>query len=617
MLSVASRADHFITYSRRMATQMPSIAWLSPILLGIPVLPLLVLRGRTYLRAREYFVASESTPPGVVQSSSIAYSLQLATFCYLFNLGARGDFWPAIAVSATFGAGLYLIYKLRRPMLAFLGRALAQDKSITIPAFVAGQHGDDPRLRVFAAALTVVAFMGLGSTTALGFASLLSDVFQGGPIATFAISCCMLALTAVYTVPGGNTGTMRSAQVQLGILYFGLFGSILLTLYLLISSAQPMPVQSTIAVAALAACCAVVVIYRRSRYIDTSPIGRPISGEADSERFFARLFRRISRVLNEFICILAATALGLALLALFTENSSTVIGKSVGVSQKTSQMSIPGLTSLALLALFHPIVDMTNWLRIAALDADHAFHVDPVAPVPFSRIIRMYAGGSAIVWLIACMFGTIAVTATDMVSGGDLLKSFVMRLGSQQNEISDTALCLLLVSLCAMASIAMSAMFSASLAVIRYDLAPSIWQVQESDRAKPSYQAFARRRAIIVGCALGMASLVVLCVFNGNSDVSFTSGRFLGLILSCLCAQLAFVPLVLGPLIRQQRGNSAALSPAWAIAVLGVGVTSGVGAVIICLLTDHEAWLWTAVPSCVGSGLSLSAVAGLANCKTA
>jgi hypothetical protein len=597
---------------------MPSIAWLSPILLlGLPVLPLLALRGRAYLRARDYFVASESTPASVVQSSSIAYSLQLATFCYLFNLGARGDFWPAIVVSATFGAGLHLIYNFRRPIQAFLGRMLAQDKSITIPAFVAGQHGDDPRLRVFAAALTVVAFMGLGSTTALGFASLLSDVFQGGPIATFAISSCMLGLAAMYTIPGGNTGTMRSAQMQLGILYIGLFGSILLTLYLLISSVRPVPVQSMVALGTLAACCAVVVIYRRSRYIDTSPIGRPFSGEADSERLSARVFRRISRVLNEFTCVLAATALGVALLALFTESSSTVIGKSLDLPQETSQVSIPGLACLFLLALFYPIVDMTNWLRIAALRADDAVHVDHNAQVPFSQIIRMYAGGSAIMWLIGCMFGTIAVAATDMVSDGDLLKSFVMRLGSQQNEMSDMALYLLLASLCSAALIALSAMFSASLAVIRYDLAPSIWQVQESDCARPSYQAFARRRSIIVGCGLSAATLVILGVFNGDSDVSFTSGRVLGLIISCLCAQLAFVPLVLGPLIRRERGNSAALSPALAIGVLCAGVTSGVGAVIICLLTDHEAWLWTAVPSCLGSGLSLPAVARLANCKKA
>ena len=596
---------------------MASIAWLALILLlSLPVLPLSILRRRNYLRAREYFVASESTPPGVVQSSLIGYSLQLATFDYLFNLGARGDFWPPIAFSAMFGAGLYLIYRLRRPIIVFLKRRLAQDQSITIPAFIANQHGDDSRLRFFAAALTVVALIGLASTTALGFASLLDVIFHGGPIAKFGISCSMLALVAAYTIPGGNTGTMRAVQLQLGILYVGMFGSILLALYLLISYAEPMPLQGTVAVAALAICCAVVMTYRRSRYIDTSPIGRPITGEAHTERFNARLFRRISRVLNEFVFVLVAATFGLALMALFTESSSTAIAKGIGVSQKTGQMSVPALMGLALLPLFHPIVDTTNWLRIAALDdaGPDVAHIDPVVPVPFARIVKLYAGGSTILWLITFMFGTVAVIATSMQIDGDLLESFLTRLGAQQNEIADMALWSLLVSLFAMASITMSAMFSASLTVIRYDIIPSIWQNPESERAKPSYQAFVRRRTVTVGCAFHVAALLVLFVFTANSDLSLTTGRFFGLLLACLCTQLAFVPLVLDPL--RQREN-VSCSPAWAIAVLCAGVISGVGVVMFCLIADHEAWLWTAVPCCLGSGLFLFTLARLLQNKAA
>jgi hypothetical protein len=598
-----------------MPAQMASIAWPALILLlGLPVLPLSILRRRNYLRAREYFVASESTPPGVVQSSLIGYSLQLATFGYLFNLGARGDFWPPIAFSAMFGAGLYLIYRLRRPILAFLKGRLAQDQSITIPAFVAKQHGDDPRVRFFAAALTVVALIGLASTAALGFASLLNVIFHGGPIAKFGISCSMLALVAAYTIPGGNTGTMRAAQLQLGILYVGMFVSILLALYLLISSAEPMPLQGTVAVAALAACCAVVMIYRRSRYIDTSPIGRPISGEDYTEQFNARLFRRILRVLNEFVFVLVATTFCLALMALFTETSSTAIAKGVGVPQKTAQMSVPALMGLALLPIFHPIVDMTNWLRIAALDADSdVAQIDAVAAVPFARIVRIYAGGSTILWLVTCMFGTIAVIATGMQTDGDFLKSFLTRLGALQNEIADMALWSSLASLFAMASITIGAMFSASLTVIRYDIMPSIWQAPVSERAKPSYQAFVRRRTVTVGCAFHVAALLVLFVFTADS-ANLTTGRFFGLLLACLCVQLAFVPLVLGPL--GQREN-VSCSPAWAIAVLCAGVISGVGVVMFCLKTDHEAWLWTAVPCCLGSGLFLFTLARLLQNKAA
>src|SRR5712671_5543108 len=107
---------------------------------------LVLLRRREYAQAREYFVASEHTPPGVVQNSFIAYSLQAAIFGYFFSWGANGEFWPGIVFSAMFGAGLYLVYRLRRSMLAFISDALDRDRSITVPGFITRQHGNDARL---------------------------------------------------------------------------------------------------------------------------------------------------------------------------------------------------------------------------------------------------------------------------------------------------------------------------------------------------------------------------------------------------------------------------------------------------------------------------------------
>src|SRR5260370_31394016 len=86
---------------------------------------------------------------------------------------------------------------------------------------------------------------------------------------------------------------------------------------MLISSAVRMPPRGTFAVAVLAACCAIVLIYRRSRYIATSPIGRPVSGEGvDIEPRGARLFRRFSRVANELIALVVPIPLGVSVLDL-------------------------------------------------------------------------------------------------------------------------------------------------------------------------------------------------------------------------------------------------------------------------------------------------------------
>jgi hypothetical protein len=192
-------------------------------------------------------------------------------------------------------------------------------------------------------------------------------------------------------------------------------------------------------------------------------------------------------VLNELIWVLAAMTFIVALIGLFAVDFFSFIPNGVSALRAAAQTSVPTLIGLALLALLYPIVDMTNWLRIAALEPDpHSAQFNPASVVPFARIIRMYAGGSAIVWLMMCMFGTIAVLATGTATEGDILRSFVTRLASQQNDVADLALWLLLTSLCAMAVTTMSAMFSANLAVIRYDIVPSIWQGLESEHAKPS-----------------------------------------------------------------------------------------------------------------------------------
>ncbi len=566
--------------------------------LGISLIPTHILGRREYAQAREYFIASEQTPPGVIQNSSIAYSLQLAAFAQFFSWGARGDFWPAIVCSAMFGTGLYLIYRLRRPMLVFLSEALDRDRSITVPGFIARQHGNDPRVQLFAAALSVLAFAGLITGAAIAVASLVKPILPGGPNLTFAIACGLLGLMMLYTIPAGNSGAMRSAQAQLGILYLGLIGSILVVLYLLISSAVRMPPRGTFAVAVLAVCCAIVLIYRRSRYIDTSPIGRAVSGEAaDIEPRGARLFRRVSRVTNELIALVVAITLGVAVIDLYAQGFPAVITESVAALRAPTSTSISVLMALVLLTIFYPIVDTTNWLRIAALPTDGG-----QPPEAFARVLGMYASASALLWLMICMFGTIAVLATGMPGGADIPQSFIGWLASQQNDVADAASWLLLVTLIAMAVVTMSAMFSATLATIRYDLIPAV----SPSLAQPSDQARAGKHAVTAGGGLCVAMLLILVLLNDYLDPRFASARFVNLQLACFCAQLAFAPLVVGPMIL---GNAGVVSPAWAIAVLGAGVAAGQGLVVVSLQPEYKTWLWAAIPACLGVGLSLYAVA--------
>jgi hypothetical protein len=360
-----------------------------------------------------------------------------------------------------------------------------------------------------------------------------------------------------------------------------------------------MPPRGTFAVAVLAACCAIVLIYRRSRYVDTSPIGRPVSGEgADIEPRGARLFRRFSRVTNELIALVVAITLGVAVIDLYAQGFAAVITESVAALRAVTPTSVSVLVALVLLTIFYPIVDTTNWLRIAALPTDGG-----QTPEAFAGVLGMYAGASALLWLMICMFGTIAVLATGMPDdGADILQSFIGWLASQQNGVADAASGLLLVSLIAMAVVTMSAMFSATLATIRYDLIPAF----SPNLAQPSDQALAWRHAVTAGGGVCVTMLLILSLLNDYLDPSFASARFVNLQLACFCAQLAFAPLVVGPMVF---GNAGVISPAWAIAVLGGGVAAGQGLVMVSLQPEYKTWLWAAIPACLGVGLSLYAVA--------
>ena len=103
--------------------------------LGICLVPICLLPRPKFQRAREYFIGSQPTPPDVIRNCYVAYPLRIATFGAFFAWGASGNLWPAIISAACFGLGVYLIYALRRPLLAFLDSALDGSASMIVPAF--------------------------------------------------------------------------------------------------------------------------------------------------------------------------------------------------------------------------------------------------------------------------------------------------------------------------------------------------------------------------------------------------------------------------------------------------------------------------------------------------
>ncbi len=594
---------------------MPFLTFLLLIIsLGLGLVPVYLLRRKAAARAQDFFVSSEPTPPGVIQNSSIAYSLQMATFGPLFAWGASGDLWPAIISSVSFGLGVYLIYILRRPLLAFLASALARDQSITVHAFIAQQHGNDVRVRLLASGLTIFALSAFTVGEASAVAALLKPMLWDNQFATNAFIYGMLLVVALYAIFAGNSGVMASAQLQLGIIYLGLFGSTFLLLYILISALPPMPPSGTFAVVFAAICCIVMIYYRGSRYIDTSPImssGNPDNNGFGRETLGGRLFTRLEKILNASISVFAVGVIVFAIMELYAQGLTTIIRDSTAALQTGTRMSIMGLLTVLLLPLFYPIVDITNWQRIAAFARDR----DPNGTEPswrraaFRKIFRIYAIETPLVSLFMCMFGAIAVVSTATPGGSNVMAAFIEQLTAQENPVATVALSLLLVSVFAIALSTMSSLFSAGLCAIRYDILPSLWPEPAPGHAQVADQAITKRRAVMAGGGLYFVMVAALYFDNTYLQTSFMGSKFLALLFAFYCAQLSFVPLILGPIIGRTHSGFGTLSGRWALVILGLSAAIGVCVVTVYVTTGNESWLWAAIPACLGSGIVLYALA--------
>lgn len=587
--------------------------------LGICLVPVYAVRRRGYARAQDYFVSSEHAPPGLVQNSSVAYALQMTIFGPLFAWGASGDFWPAIISSCSFGLGVCLLYLLRRPMLEFLDRALRRDRSVTVHQFIAHQHGNDLRVRLLASALTVFALAGLIVGEAFAAATLLAPIV-GSDAAICVIMGGLLALTALYAMPSGNSGVMRSAQAQLGIVYFGLFGSTVLLLYLLMSGVRAMPPHGTLAIVFVAIYCALMLCYRRSKYVDTSPIIKVADGSNASvsscEPLSSRLFRRFAKILNFCISVMVATVMVFALMELYAEGVSAVLRDSAAALRSGTRVPTTGLVALLLLPLFYPLVDITNWQRMAAFEQNADGKLASTwRPAALRRLFGIYAFETALVWLFMCMFGAIAALSMATPGVANFMQDFVQQLVVQENFIAGGALSLLLVAVLAIALSTMSAAFSASVCAIRYDILPAFSAESNSGKSPQVEEVNARGRAVTASGTLCLVIFGAFYAIGAYRPMGFNGSGFLALLVAFYCAQLSFVPLVLGPIIGRTRAG--VVNAGWALGVICCGAVVGVGSVAIYLTSGSESWLWAAVPASLGSGFLVFIVARLATTSAA
>jgi hypothetical protein len=575
--------------------------------IAICLVPAYLLRRQPRGRAHDFFIASQSTPLGVIGNSSVAATLRLAAVGPLFAWGATGDIWPVIVSSACIGLGLLLLYGLRRPVLDFVAGALREDRSTTVHAFVARQHGNDPTVCLLAASLTLFALFGLIVGEAIAVAAMLKPVMGSTALVYLAV-LGMLILMLLVAVLSGSSGAMACAQLQLGMAYLGLIGSAALLLYLQASMLGPMPPHGILAIGLVAGWCVFVLGYRRSKYVDTNLIrianqDRPPPGAAALKKF--------QQLLNPAISFFVVLAIVIAGMLFYFIGLSSAARESVAALQVGTNVPAIGLIALVLLPLLYPLVDVANWQRLAAIEKhiEEGSFEPGLRPGILRSFFRMVGTEGALLWLLICMFGALAAMATETPSSADVMPAFVTRLVSDQNEVTVIVLPLLLVGVCAIALSTMISMFSASLSTMRYDILPRFRP--ELSAAQAAGEAAATRCVMIAAVGFLAAIAVAFLVAEAAFRISISSSTFLALLFALGSAQLALVPLVLGALVPRISGGFGAVSPNWALAIMGCGALGGAVAAAIHVMTGREAWLWAAVPVCLGMGVLVSAMARL------
>ena len=579
--------------------------------LGLCLIPAWLLGRTNYLRAQDYFIASEHTPPAVIQNASVACSLWMAALGPFFGWGATGNVWPSLVAAVCFPLGLFLKACVRAPLLAFLGDALIYDKSVTIHQFIARWHGNDARLRLLAATLTGVVFAALAIGAAFALARSLAAGLDAA-VPPSVITLCMLIVASGYALIVGNTGVLRSTQLQLGMIYFGLIGAAALLLYELISDLTQLSPYGIFGIVFIAAFCAVLVGYRRSRYVDTGPIRRPFDAAgpaaAGREPLSARLFVRFEKIFNVCISMLAVFAVVIALMGLSAIGWSKVALDLVAAIGRGADISGLSLLSVSLLLLFYPLVDATSWQRIAALEKDAAESISPpeARSERLLRLFRRQGVECALVFAFTAALGSLAAATMGTSSVMSELGDMFQRLAAGQNLVEIIAGALLLIGLLAIVLSAMSALLSASLCAIRYDVMPLLIPGPPSASPPLTDEASMRRRSVML---VGGIYLIVFLVAVGGEALQLRSLSTAALLFAVAGTQLSYVPLVLGPIIGGSGFRP--VSRGWAMVIICAGFLGTVCAVALSLATADEWWLWAVVPANLGLSVLLFGFAQL------
>jgi hypothetical protein len=452
----------------------------------------------------------------------------------------------------------------------------------------------------------------------IGLAIVLRPIFSGSGAVTDVFIAAIFVIVATCTIFAGRLGILYATQVQLGLVYFGLFTATVFLLYLQGSAVGAMPLKGIVALLLIVVICAVVHFRRRARYLDTSvrPSVSNAASPRDREPISVRLFVRLQKILNSLVGIFAMTLIGLATivaaLELFLGGAPMIAHEGLEALASGTSVSVMTLVSLIVLPLLHPIVDVVNWQRVAAFARlrNESQFKDGEWSTAFRTFGVTYAIEVPLMALFIVLFGVVAGLTLAGTSADDAVNVFMASLLAQENSVATIVASLLMLGLLALAAATMGSLFAAGLCVVSCDIVPTL-QSQSASAAGGTADERPARATLIAGLVIGFLVLATFLLADMRAEHTVGIAGLLGAMLGFGSAQIALAPLVLMPLLA---GSSrfARVTPRRAFAVLIVGAAISVSMTVAGLVFGQVAALSWAVPVSFAATVLVFVIAVLA-----
>ncbi|HIJ84805.1 MAG: hypothetical protein HW380_2972 [Magnetococcales bacterium] len=558
--------------------------------LSLYFIPALLSRRASYDSIRKFVVSSDGATAERFQNSSVAYAAQMSTFGPFFIWGLSGDTVGATINTAFFFLGLLMVWVFRVPMLAFLDERLLKDTSITPHAFIAAPYGDSRLIRTASSWITIIALLGIIIAEMMGVAAVLAPLLPHTPDAKYIVVALMFFMMVLYTLTGGNDGVMRSEVLQLRSAYCALAMFALVYLFSLSK-----PITSNPQIATLLAMISVASAVLFSGQVVSLGSLLKMTPDESTGGFEAKFqtFERAVAIIT--LLSLAAISLSSAYLFVFRDIAAF---SSTSVINWFQNKSIPaiGLFSLAVLPLFYQVADITNWQRLAATTSQK----DLAAKKLIGKHMIWFAIEASGFWFLLLLLGglaasSIALTSTSIPS---TFEDFVKGLVANQDPIHFFALSLLVVAVFAIALSTMDSVLSAVICAFRYDILelPKPMDSLATQSDHKTQQDIFRGAKFAVGFSIvAMAAIVV-----SERWLQFATDQFVAVLLAFYSAQLAFVPLIVGGLIKVP--SKILPSEKFAFAALVIGAASGFFCSFYGIFSSDEFLSWAAIPASIVTG---------------